>query len=205
MWPFSKKEGDKDKSILPNLPEEKANLKPVSSKEIPKLPEKPKTEIDKLPSLPESESGKKFGQEMIKQAIKEPGESMQKSKFNSLNPIKAEPMEKPAQNPIKNELPPLRNEPVKPLNTMEHKFETPSSKSFVKKIEPIYVRLDKFKTTVEAFEEIKNKIMEMEEILKRTKEKRIREEEEIEKWGRELHIIKTRINAIDKNIFNSLD
>jgi hypothetical protein len=78
-------------------------------------------------------------------------------------------------------------------------------KSMARETEPIYIRLDKFKTTAESFEEIKNKIMEIERLLIRTKDIRAREEEELAEWEREIQLIKSRIESIDKNIFSKLD
>lgn len=74
-----------------------------------------------------------------------------------------------------------------------------------KKTEPLYIRLDKFQTTLESFKEIKKKIMEIEELLNRTREIKIKEEEELSEWENEIKGIKARIDFIDKNIFNKLE
>jgi hypothetical protein len=74
-----------------------------------------------------------------------------------------------------------------------------------KKAEPVFIRLDKFETTIEAFEEIKAKIIEIEDLLKKIKEVKTKEEEELVSWEKEIQVIKTRIDSIDKNIFNKLD
>ena len=79
------------------------------------------------------------------------------------------------------------------------------SKPSTKKIEPIYVRLDKFKAGLESFEEIKNKVLEIEELLSTIRETKEREEAELEEWEREIQIIKPRIEAIDSSVFGKLD
>ncbi len=74
-----------------------------------------------------------------------------------------------------------------------------------KKIEPIYIRLDKFETTAESFEEIKKKITEIEKLLGKIKEIKSQEEKELEEWEQEIQAIKARIDYIDKSVFNKLD
>ncbi|GAI51278.1 unnamed protein product, partial [marine sediment metagenome] len=74
-----------------------------------------------------------------------------------------------------------------------------------KKSEPIFIRLDKFQTAIEIFEEIKTQVQEIDNLLKKTKEIKIKEEQELSDWEREIQIIKSRIDLIDKNIFNKLD
>jgi hypothetical protein len=75
----------------------------------------------------------------------------------------------------------------------------------VKKPEPIYIRIDKFETTIQAFFEIKNKITEIEELITKTKEIKNKEQKELEEWEHELQLLKTRIDYIDQNIFSKLD
>jgi len=74
-----------------------------------------------------------------------------------------------------------------------------------KKAEPIYIRLDKFKAGLESFEEIKDKIIEIEELLAGIKEVKEKEDRDLEEWEREIHIIKSRIETIDRDVFNKLD
>jgi len=74
-----------------------------------------------------------------------------------------------------------------------------------KKAEPVFIRLDKFQMAIETFEDIKTKITEIEDLLRKTKEIKSKEEQELEEWEREIHLIKSRIDTIDKNIFNKLD
>ena len=190
--------GKKEKEEIPSLPElpETNELVLPSKEDLPDVPPGlPEIEANNLPTLPEIEINK-MPQEQIKQAISAPAISappMQKSKFN---------IERPPQRgltPIKQQNLPKTVE-ITPGRPIEN-FGRPS----VKKAEPIYIRLDKFETTVEAFEEIKNKITEIEEVLQKTRENKQKEEQELIEWEREIQVIKTRIESIDKNIFNKLD
>src|SRR3989338_6688912 len=94
LFGFGKKEGER--SILPELPASKEDLKLPSIKDFPGNYSKVKEE-SVLPSLPDSELGEKSSREVIKQIIKEPEEGMQRSKFDSIE--SPAPLIKPA--PVK--------------------------------------------------------------------------------------------------------
>lgn len=70
---------------------------------------------------------------------------------------------------------------------------------------PIYIRLDKFETTVETFDNIKEKVEELEDVLAKTKQIRAKEDQELESWEQEIQIIKSRIETIDKNLLGQFD
>ena len=71
--------------------------------------------------------------------------------------------------------------------------------------EPIYVRLDKFESSVKAFDDIKIKIQEMEDILAKTKIIRDSENQEIEQWEKEINSIKLKLESINSDIFSKFD
>lgn len=200
LFGFGKKKEEKPEvSRLPELPEDSGDLSLPSIKNLPGFQKKEAgTEKNILPSLPNSDFNKNLNQTAIKNVIEKPSPDMQKSKFGALPLIKPEFGKEYEEfgrlKPLK--MPEIKREPARMQG-----FIKPS----VKKAEPIYVRLDKFKTTVEAFEEIKDKIMEIEEFLNKTKEIKLKEDQELEKWEQEIQLIKTRINSIDKDIFNELD
>lgn len=180
----------KEEVSLPELPE---------SGELPKLPEfsptgrLPGLEIDNFPAVPE------LGQKEIKHELgKEDGE-MQKSGFTPLpNAGVIAPVGKPE---------PIIAEPSMVLEDLPKTVELPLGApiSRTKKAEPVYVRLDKFKASLESFEEIKNKVVEIEELLGKIRETKDKEEMELEEWEREIQIVKSRIEAIDGSIFGKLD
>ena len=197
MW-FRKKEA----SLLPELPE---------SNELPKLPEFnfsnneniPSLKLTSLPALPEES----INQYAMKQAIGDQGSklNMQKSDFettdfenNSFEASKTGPNFKK-----------IFAEPVK-MTEFPRTIELPEKSektrvgNKIKKIEPVYVRLDKFKASLEAFEDIRTKIVELEELLEKIKEVKEKEEKELEEWEREIQILKSRIEAVGNSIFNQL-
>ena len=71
--------------------------------------------------------------------------------------------------------------------------------------DPIYIRLDKFESTFGSFKEVKEKIKQVEEYLLKLKDLKEKEGEELEEWEKELQLIKTRIESIDREIFDKLD
>jgi len=189
MGLFGKKQKEEIPS-LPELPKTNVDLALPSTNDLPEIQSNiQEIETKELPELPEIKTNE-ISQESIKDAVSMQG--MQKSKFNIEPPSKTEHFK-----PLRQNLP----------RTIEIESAKPTflEKPLTQKAEPIYIRLDKFETTVEAFEEIKNKIQEIEKLLQKTKEIKQKEEQELIEWEREIQMIKTRIDSIDKNIFNRLD
>lgn len=183
MGLFSKKE---EKPMLPDLPDN-------TSTNLPKLSELPpiehKFQNQNLTPLPESNN--KIDQNIIKQEI---NPEMQKSSFeiSSSKPqgeLIAEPMEEP-----------LIEKPKTIENTPEQ-----SQRQIVKRIDPIFVRLDKFETSLGALDEIKDRVVEIEKILTETKKLKEKENKELEEWESDIQIIKSKLDSIDNNIFSKLE
>jgi len=95
----------------------------------------------------------------------------------------------------KSALPPIPETP-KTFQPIEIKTEAKS--------EPIFVRIDKFQSAQKDFFEIKKKISEVEDVLKKVKEVKEREHQEISEWHSDLEKIKTRLMDIESNIFNQI-
>jgi len=195
---FKKK---KEEELLPDLPDSHVELP-----ELPELPNQnpPQITEQKLPPLPETDTS---NQQAIKQEIN-PNE-MQKSGFEPITPQESlPPPPQPPLDPIKAEPTEMIEEPkiVEEPRTLEISEKTRGfSKPLTKKSEPIYVRLDKFQITVQAFDNIRDKINEIEKLLAKAKEIKQKEEKELEEWEYEIQLIKSRIDSIDKSIFNKLD
>jgi len=192
MGLFSKKKeiGSEQVPELPELPEPSGGKSPlIPTTEIPDVPSGlPKIKTQTLPILPDSEMGNKFKQEAIKHAISKPPQAL--------------PTPQPAQEP-----PPIApKENITGKRTLEIQDIRPQQNNQpTKKTEPVFIRLDKFQAATETFEELKNKILDIEDLLKKTREIKIKEEEELAGWEREFQIIKSRIDLINKDIFNELE
>jgi len=196
-WFSNKKENTK--TTLPELPDfqdspESTNKilmqEGYSEQEIVPLTN---IETSPLPPLPNFQN-----QEQIKPAIqKQNNQEMQISNFAplpQLNDYEKTPVKPVILSPIT-----PRIQPPEKLNQEQ------SYKSSSKKTEPIYIKLDKFETTVQTFEEIKDKIGEIEKLLVKTKEIKAEEEKELEEWEKEIHIIKSRLDSIDKTVFKDIN
>jgi len=70
--------------------------------------------------------------------------------------------------------------------------------------EPIFVKIDKFHEALENFNKIKEKVLEIENELKKINEIKEQEEEELKEWENEIQSIKARMNVIDNSLFNRI-
>jgi len=176
MGLFSKKE---EKSMLPDLPEDNPT-------ELPKLSELPyiehKLENQNLTPLPDSNN--KINQNIIKQEI---NPEMQKSSFD-ISPSKRQ-----------------EGLVAEPIGNIQESLDNKSQREIVKRIDPIFVRLDKFETSLNALDEIKDRVVEIEKILTETKKLKEKEDKELEEWENDLQIIKSKLDSIDNNIFSKLE
>ena len=66
---------------------------------------------------------------------------------------------------------------------------------------PIFVRLDKFQVARASLEEMKQKIYDIEEALGKIKDIKAREDQELMLWEKEIEMMKARVGAIIKDIF----
>ena len=186
---FSKKE---DKALLPDLPEDM---------EFPKLPEiysDSWQDVNVTSSVPNVVNLKQ------KRPLWLPPLPSIKTESNK---IVAEPMAEEIAEPMI-ELglirEPLVREPMA-IELAESFPRKPSKIKIIRPIKPIYIRLDKFKQGLESFEEIKSKVQEIEHLLKGVKDLREKEEKELGEWEKEIQIIKSRMEALDKDVFSELD
>ncbi|MEK6926438.1 MAG: hypothetical protein AABW50_04130 [Nanoarchaeota archaeon] len=83
----------------------------------------------------------------------------------------------------------------------EENFET----SRIKRIEPVFIRIDKFEASLKAFEKTKKEIADMEKILKNIGEVKEEEEKQLQSWQHEIMRIKEQIDKIDKDIFSKIE
>lgn len=207
---FKKKTEEKIGEEIPRLPElpssedlvfpSKEEFQPISNNVPEGMPE---VETQELPMLPNFESEENPVLNKVR-PVGNPAIPLQKSKFASLQSNFGKQQEDlKVMNIIRETKPENKYRP----KTLEigSRVANDFARPILKEVEPVYIRLDKFETTVQAFEEIKNKIIEIESVLKKTQEIKQKEEKELEDWEREIQIIKARIDSIDKNVFNKLD
>lgn len=71
--------------------------------------------------------------------------------------------------------------------------------------EPIFVKIDKFKDALANFELIKEKLAEIDGLLKKIKETRTQEREEFDSWEKEIEEIKAKVEGIDEKLFSKIE
>jgi hypothetical protein len=183
------KKGDmKEMDGIPSLPE------------LPRLPDLPLDSFqykpNALPKFPSNALGNRFSQSTIKDAIsgekedEETDESEEEQMMSKLpkGPLTRETMEE-------DELPMEQESKF----SSEFRRETPS------KMEPMFVRLDKFEENMDTFEKIKRQFAGVEVLLEGIKGTREEENKELESWQTKLQTMKNQIDKIDRDIFSKIE
>lgn len=185
-----------------------------------------------LPSFPDSPTQKGFSQAAIKDAIDSPEEESESNEDSKSKTFKAVEMEdwKDTTPKIMEKadfLPPVRENKVtkesEEIDESEEKDELPHFSSipaaptmsapedkplpFSKpsKSKEIYVKIDKFYSAKKALDTTKAKLQEIDELLKKIRETRLREEQELTSWEKEMAAVKSRIKEITDNIFERVE
>ena len=90
--------------------------------------------------------------------------------------------------------------PKKPLELNA----VPDYKPIQKRTEPIFVRIDKFQLAQKNLEQIKERVKEMESVLGKIKDTKLREEAELKGWTEDVEKIKSQLSEVDSSVFNQL-
>jgi len=192
---FGKKD---EKKGLPELPPSNLQDFPMHPKPIPSFNPSPnEEEKHALPTFPDSPSSKGFSQSAIKDAI-----SSDKYSESDLQPIMPKLIPAPQ---IKT--PDSSEEEDKDLDEEEEDAveikpkKVPISSSSNKE-ENVFVRLDKFHSSRRALNETKTRLEDIDSLLKKIREIKQREEQELSAWEKEVTELKAKIQSIRENIFD---
>ena len=185
--------------------------------ELPQLPELPglpefegeeqeNNSLHKLPSFPKSSFGNKFSQDTIKEAVvgEEEGDEGYANDLDSIGGMNT--MQEPgfqksmAKGPITREI--EENENVEIPDHLPPQSKKETSRSTKKG--PVFVRLDKFEDSQKIFEETKKELEGISKLLKQTKEIKLKEEETLQEWEKELQHIRTQIEKVDRDLFSKI-
>lgn len=184
---FNKNEGVPEIPTAPTLPE------------LPKTQSKEKKDLPELPSFPINSKNENINQEIVKSAVSDNSSPEEKkSDINIQNDIYLTEEPEGAQIPPVPSVPSIADLPKRTLeiNSTEEKTS--------KEIEPIFVRIDKFQTAQKHFDQIKNKIKEIDLIIGKIKDVKSKEEIELKGWTEDVEKIKSRLSEIDSDIFNQI-
>lgn len=165
--------------------------------ELPKLPELPslpdtdeKEPIHQLPSFPNNPLGEKFSQDTIKDAVTGKKEGDEEGADESDNDEQMIPA------------PPIHN-----MTSEPSPYNKPNQyriKSRTEEAEPIFVRIDKFEESLDIFQKTKEKISDIDEMLREIKKIKEEEEEQLNAWEKEIQKVKEQIGKIDQELFSKL-
>ncbi len=185
----------------------------VSLPELPKLPEFSNVggknfeeSIHQLPSFPSNSLGEKFSQDTIKNAIT--GEKEDEEVFEANDFAPGEDEMQMMQKPLKESLTKEVGFPIEKRKTLlssriPKEFKKTENK--IGKSEPIFIRIDKFEESLQIFEKVKTKILEMETMLRDVKRIKEEEEKELTSWESGIQMIKGQIEKIDNDIFSKIE
>jgi hypothetical protein len=70
---------------------------------------------------------------------------------------------------------------------------------------PVFVRLDKFQTARNSLDNVRQKLDEAEDLLKKIREVKMREDQELILWEREMETIKSRIKNVLTDVFEKTE
>lgn len=197
MGLFSKKEEVPTIPVAPTLPE---------------LPKQEKKDLPELPSFPMNSKNNALNQEMVKSAVADVPRPEEKEMYvenqEDLH-VTEEPEEEilfPPKSSVKSSIPRLPDIPsiMEPRGKTLELTPATIEKSTSKQTEPIFVRIDKFQAAHKNFEQIKDKVEEIESVLKKINDIKSREETELKGWTEDIEKIKSRLAEVDANIFNQI-
>ncbi len=204
---WDKKKEDKS---LPDLPPIKRPLDFPQRRNIESdLEDLAPIEKHELPSFPDSPIEKGFSQSAIKDAVNtdiEKEDSFPQFPASSRNfkTIEMEEWTPPSKTEIKRTLE-LPEESEMPERLPPTPSATPSYSSPIPRSKEIFVKIDKFNSAKRSLDSIKDSLDEIDSLLKKVRETKLREEQELSAWEKEILSVKSRIQTVTENIFEKID
>lgn len=69
----------------------------------------------------------------------------------------------------------------------------------------VFVRIDKFHSARKSLNEIQNRLDDIDELIRRIKDTKLKEEQELASWEKDLMQVKSRIQTVTENIFEKVE
>ena len=210
---------NKNKGVtgLPDLPKSPRAIPSMKDydRSIPSYPEDEESdkEIHSLPSFPDSPMRKGFSQSAIKAAVSPEEQEKYLPHEAHSAPAFPEEAEEPIGSPPSHktiemeEWKPSNPEPAPlPSSPGFSSIATPIPTSVPTRLDgnkPVFIKLEKFKDARESLDKVKISLNEVEDLLRQTREIKIREDHELAAWEKEMENIKARINSVNQQIFEN--
>ena len=186
------------------------DLQQLDSEEMPDM-----EEMHGLPSFPDSPMKKGFSQAAIKDAVssKEPEENIAgPSEAKNIKIVEIDDNASPRYSPG---IAPIIERSAKAFSSsmasrpsdeeisepvIPEPYSPPAAK-FEPKSSDIFVKMEKFYSAKRALSSTQDQLNSIESVLKKIRETKLREEQELAAWEKEIMQAKSRIQEITKNIF----
>ena len=192
----------KEEKRLPDLPPADYSMS-VLSKRLDDFDEFDESEEKHvLPSFPDTPSHNRFSEAAIKDAVNEDSEELPEIPKSSENKVIEMEEWKPSRSirSLENPLPMLR-----PKQVMKRESFEPSMIGQEMKMLDVFVKIDKFRSAKKAIREVKSRLEDIDVLLSKIREVKLREDQELKAWENELIQIKARVQDIHENIFEKVD
>jgi len=197
---FGKKD---EKKGLPELPPSNLQEFPIHPKPIPSFNQSPSKEEQEesekhaLPTFPDSPSSKGFSQTAIKDAI-----SSDKYSESDLQPIMPKLIPKAPQSKASPAIEEEISEEDEDIEEIKSESAPVKISSSSNKEENVFIRLDKFHSARRSLNETKTRLEDIDSLLRKIREIKQREEQELSAWEKEVSELKAKIQSIRENIFD---
>ncbi|MBX4196367.1 hypothetical protein KW805_02150 [Candidatus Pacearchaeota archaeon] len=192
-----------ERKSLPDLPPLK--IMQQSGVEIRPIPSEDDEPVEKhnLPSFPDSPMRQGFSQAAIKDAVDAEAEedSSDQRQFKTVE------MEEWSANPPSTFEPKqeAREEREEREEQMEEPEPLPTFQKPTQRNQDVFIKIEKFHSARRSLEDTKEKLKAIDDLLKKIREIKMREEQELAGWEKELLGIKSRVQDVNQNIFEKLE
>ena len=202
------------------LPAEEFTLPEPPSLEFPGLPnhfsEEHNGEISELPALPELPRRAKDEEKVVKREFEMPALPELPARMPELTATKTKGFLKPMRIEMGEELPTLPSLSSLPsfpefpeqVPEMPELLPTAAGARRLKSSpveRPVFVKIEKFQDSVEQLRQIKERIRRASSMLDKLREIRMREEQELAAWERDLAELKQKLEMLDKKLFTDVE
>jgi hypothetical protein len=196
-----------DKKGLPDLPPSKMPVNADLLRDLQKANEP--LSLKELPTFPEAPSERVPSETAIKEVIEEPPAETAPAEKLSLPKIIEQPEDLEEAIGQKQTIKTIEMDEWTPESDAplgEPPAEKPKVKEQAYKPEKkggdVFVKIDRFNTARRSLNSIKQKIEEMDVLLKKIRDVKLREEQEIASWEKDVATLKSRLQDINDNVFS---